>query len=187
MRIVRSLLLYGALMTAGGAAGAQPGPSPRPVRGTSPAAVLLTARGPLGLTDEQVARLERLAAAQSATLTGSPGDPLRARADLVDAMRGEGDAAALKRAMDRLHQLRTERALARLKARQEARAILTADQRAKADAMRGAMRANRGAMRRGGRGGRWGGRGRPGMAQPPAGGRRQGGAPLPPREEPAQP
>lgn len=147
MRVLRSALLVGALWSGAGPLAAQPGPPRMPMRATSPAAQLLAARGPLALTDEQAARLERLAVAQQGTLTGAPGDLLRARADLLDAMKGEGDAVALKRAMDRLHQLRTDRALARLKARQEARAILTADQRAKADAMRGQMRRNRGAMR----------------------------------------
>lgn len=117
-----------------------------------PAGALLAARAQLGLTDDQVKRLETLATQQGAALAPAPGDMMRARADLLDAMKGEGDAAALKRAMDKAHQLRTERALAMLKARQDARAILTADQRVKADAMRpmrGGM--GRGRMMRGGR------------------------------------
>lgn len=195
MRVIATLVFAGAMLTSLRPVAAQRGPAPTPMRGASPAALLLGARADLGLTDEQVGRLERLATAQNATLTGSPGDVLRARADLADAMKGEGDAAALKRAMDRLHQLRSDRALARLKARQDARAILTADQRAKADAMRNAMRRGggmRGGMRgmrgmRGGRGGamgpgRWGSRGGD-MPMPPAGERRQGPPPRPPVDE----
>jgi Spy/CpxP family protein refolding chaperone len=125
-----------------------------------PAGALLAARAQLGLSDEQVKRLEALAAQQATALAPAAGDRLRARADLMDAMKGEGDAAALKRAMDKAHQLRTERALAMLKARQDARAILTADQRSRADALRGPRRGGPGrGMRRGG-----GARGmRPGM------------------------
>ncbi|MFN8875723.1 MAG: Spy/CpxP family protein refolding chaperone [Gemmatimonadota bacterium] len=119
-----------------------------PPIGRGPAAALLAARGPLGLTAEQVTRLEALAASQARAMPGNPGDMLRARADLLDAMKGEGDAAMLRKAMERMHQLRMDRALATLKARQEARTILTADQRAKADAFR-ANRRMRGGMRGG--------------------------------------
>jgi Spy/CpxP family protein refolding chaperone len=139
----------------------------RPMPARNPAAALLGAREALGLSADQVARLEALAAAQTRANPGNPGDMLRARADLMDAMKGEGDAAALRRAMDRAHQLRTERALATLKARQDARAILTADQRSRADALRQTRR-----MR--GQGRVWGGR--RGMAP----GMRRGGAPRTP-------
>lgn len=154
------------------------GPEPaRPPIGRSPAAALLAARSALGLAPEQVSRLEALAAAQGRAMPGNPGDGLRARADLMDAMKGEGDAGALRKAMDRMHQLRTERALAMLKARQDARAVLTAEQRAKADAfranrrMQGGMRGGRRGEMRGGMRGRapegWRGRARQGP--PPEG------------------
>lgn len=185
MRFLRSALVLGALVASASAAAAQPGraPMPMPGRGASPAVALLSARAALGLTEEQIARLERLATAQAAAPAGAPGDALRARADLVDALRGEGDPVALKRAMDRMHQIRTDRAVARLRARQEARAILTAEQRAKADAMRQAMRgARREAMRNGRRGMM-----RDGMRRNGGGQRRgapQGMPPRPPLDEP---
>jgi hypothetical protein len=145
---------------------------PRAPRG--PAGMLLAARTQLGLSDEQVKRLESLATQQAVALAPAPGDMLRARADLMDAMKGEGDAAALKRAMDKAHQLRTERAVAMLKARQDARAILTADQRTKADAMR-PMRGMRGARgMRGGQGMR-GMRGMQGRGGMMGGGQMRGG------------
>lgn len=163
IRLTARAALAGLLLFAG--AGPLLAQRPMPIAAPrGPAGALLAARTQLGLTEEQVRRLEALATQQAAGLAPNPGDMLRARADLLDAMKGEGDAAALKRAMDKAHQLRTERALAMLKARQEARAILTADQRSRADALRAARRGMAREMRRGmGRGLR---RGRPDGAAP---------------------
>ena len=134
------------------AAAQRPAAPSAPMRG--PAAAMLAARESLGLTADQVSRLEALAATQAKAMPGNPGDAMRARADMLDAMKGEGDAAALKRAMDRMHQVRTERALAALRFRQEARAVLSAEQRAKADAWMASRRMGRGGGGRGGLRGR---------------------------------
>ena len=150
----------------------------RAIRG-NPAGMLLTMRGPLALTPEQVTRLEALRDAPRPDNQAS--DMLRARADLMDAMKGDGNLAAARTAMDRMAKLRTDRAIAGLKARQDARAVLTPAQKTRLDNLRrqaaGRLRANRrGGLRgpgaRGGRGGT--GRGPAGMA--PRGMRGPGGA-----------
>lgn len=127
----------------------------------NPAGRALAQRQALALTAEQVTRLEALAVSQQQALAPKQGDLLRARADLADAMRGDGDANALRKAMDRMHQLRTDRAVAALRARQETRAVLTAEQKATFDAMGPmARRGPRGMRRGGGVGGRGIGGGR---------------------------
>lgn len=107
--------------------------------GGSPAATLAQHKAALNLTDDQVKRLEALAAQQKGALEPNVGAQLRARADLADARKGEGDLVATRKAMDKLAQLRIDGAMAHLKAMQDARAILTAEQRDKLPAMRGGM------------------------------------------------
>jgi Spy/CpxP family protein refolding chaperone len=159
----------------------------RAARGT-PAAMLLSMRAPLALTPEQVTRLEALRDAPRPD--GQASDMLRARADLMDAMKGDGNLPAARAAMDRMAKLRTDRAIAGLKARQDARAVLTPAQKTKLDNLRrqaaGRLRANRrGGAGRGGRAGGMRGPGRmggmgSGMRRPgamgPGGMRGPGGA-----------
>lgn len=100
----------------------------------NPAAMLLRLRSQLALTDDQVKRLEALQSAPVPRQNAS--DLLRARADLMDAMQGDGNLGKARAALDRMSALRNERMIAGLKQRQEARAILTADQRSRLDNMR---------------------------------------------------
>lgn len=160
---------------------AQPNRSPRadgprdrvaqgPRAGGSPADALLRQRTQLALTADQVSRLEALAQSQRAARTASPGDALRLRADLMDAMAGDGNVEATRSALDKLSAARNERLIAGMRAQQEVRAVLTPEQRAKVEAARG-MRtrlAMQGGARRGpgeARGAR-GPQGRGGMVQP---------------------
>lgn len=177
-------LLLAALLAAGpvlaqpqgGAMRPAPGDAgPRPA-GRTPAAMLLRGRNELALTDDQIKRLEALAAAQSTSLVPPASAMMRARADLMDATKGDGDLAAARRAMERLAQIRTDAMLARLKARQEARAILSAEQKAKLVSLEQEMR---GAIRRGARGGqgRRGWRGGRGAAPDEMRGPGRGGMP----------
>ena len=115
--------------------------------GGSPAAMLAQHKAALNLTDDQVKRLEALAAQQKGALEPNVGAELRARADLADARKGEGDLVATRKAMDKLAQLRMDVEMAHLKAMQDARAILTAEQREKLPAMRGGMMGGPGGMR----------------------------------------
>jgi len=120
--------------------------------GGSAAEMLLRQRTRLELTAEQVTRLEALAQTQrSARSSVSPGQPLRLRADLMDAMAGDGNLQAARTALDKLSAAQNERIIAGLRARQEARAVLTPEQRAQVEAARGP--GNRFAMNRAGRGG----------------------------------
>jgi Spy/CpxP family protein refolding chaperone len=151
----------------GGQAGAPGAPAAAPraerprVTGWGPAALFLRQRDRLQLTDEQVRRLEALANAPRPR--GNAADLLRARADLMDAMQGDGNLTAAKAAMDRMASLRTAQALDGMKRLQEARAVLTPAQRAQVEQARRGLRGER--MQRG-RGGRGPGMGRgmgPGM------------------------
>lgn len=103
-------------------------------RSGSPAAQLLRLRSSLNLSDEQVQRLETLQKAGSPSLNRA--DMLRAQADLLEATRGEVNLAAARKAMDRMSSLRNDQAIAALKARQDARAVLTPDQKARYDNLR---------------------------------------------------
>ena len=130
--------------------------------GGSPAAMLAHMKAQLNLTDDQVKRLETLAAQQKGALEPNVGAMLRARADLADARKGEGDLVATRKALEKLATLRVDGAMAHLKAMQDARAILTAEQREHLPAMMGGMMGGpTGGMNRGGMHGR-GMMGRPG-------------------------
>ena len=103
-----------------------------------PASHLLRARRQLDLSDEQVKKLEALAFA--AAPTDSRSDMMRAQADMMDATKGDGNLAAARAALDKMSRLRNDASIARLKSRQDMRAILTPTQKAKFDKMGGMMR-----------------------------------------------
>ncbi|MBI4540547.1 MAG: Spy/CpxP family protein refolding chaperone [Gemmatimonadetes bacterium] len=102
----------------------------------NPAEAVLRLREPLALTEEQVKRLEALALSQREGLTPSGPDLLRARADLLEATSPDIDLNAARVALERMSRLRTEAALARLRARKEVRDVLTPEQRSKLDNLR---------------------------------------------------
>ncbi len=139
-------------------------------RGGSPAAMLVHLKTQLSLSDDQVKRLDALAASQKTALEPSAGAMLRAQADLADARKGEGDLALTRKALEKLAALRVDGQVAHLKAMQDARAVLTAEQKDKLPAMRGGMMMghggpggpgmHRGMMGPGGHGGRGDFRGR---------------------------
>lgn len=94
-------------------------------------------RSQLALDDAQVKRLEALGSTRPER---NDANMLRARADMMEAMRGEGNLRAARAAMDRMHTLQADEQIGRLKARQDARAVLTPAQRGQADRFAGAMR-----------------------------------------------
>lgn len=160
MRTLPIAALALALSVTASTAHTQPGRGARPdaprdratsqVRGGgSPAEALLRQRASLELTTEQVTTLEALAQSHRASRTASPGQALRLRADLMDAMAGDGNLQAARAALDKLSTAQNERLLAGMRAQQEVRAVLTPAQRVKAEAARGAHR--RVAMQSGGR------------------------------------
>lgn len=131
--------------------------------------MLLRARTQLELTDDQVKRLEALAAAPAPKSNAT--DMMRAQADLLDATQGDGNLGGARAALDKLSRLRNDQFLARIKTQQDVRAVLTTAQKAKVDNMRQQLRNRVGAKRqRGMRQGR--GQMGPGMRQ--GGGMRQG-------------
>ena len=96
----------------------------------SPASTMLRMREELNLSEDRVRRLQQTRAANR---TPNEAEMLRARADLMDAMRGDGNLDGARAAMERMNRLRTDQALAGLKARQDARNVLTAEQRSRPD------------------------------------------------------
>lgn len=108
-------------------------------QGGNPAAQMLRLRQQLNLTDEQVRRLETLAKADVPRRNSA--DVLRARADLMEAMQGDGNLSAARSALDKMSRLRNEQLVAGLRQRQEARAVLTVDQRRIVDNARQRVRA----------------------------------------------
>lgn len=103
----------------------------RPENMGHPASALLRMRQQLGLTDAQVQRLEGLR--QSPIPEVSESARLRAQADLVDAMRGDGNPEAARAALERIHKLQIDRQVAHIRARKEAREVLTAQQKTQLD------------------------------------------------------
>jgi Spy/CpxP family protein refolding chaperone len=143
----------------GGATGGPRGAAIGQPRGAvAPAEALLRLRTQLELNDEQVQRLEALAASQRTALAASPSQQMRLRADLMDAMAGNGNPHAARAALDKLSALQNERIVLAMQARNEARAVLTPAQRTKAEARRGPGNRMRPAAR-GQRGDRVGARG----------------------------
>jgi Spy/CpxP family protein refolding chaperone len=117
------------------------GPGPRV--GGAPAGMILGQRERLQLTDEQVRRLEALATTQREALRPNEPAMLRARADLMEAMQRDNIEGA-RTALDRLSRIRNDQVIAQMRARKEARDVLTAEQRTRLDDMRaGAMRGMR--------------------------------------------
>ena len=119
-------------------------------RGGGPVGNLLRMRQQLELTDDQVKKLEALQTAPMPQM--NPADMMRARADLMDATRGDVNLEMARAAFDKMSRLRTDQQLAHLKVRRDVRNVLTSAQRAKVDAfqqnMQGRMRGEmRGRMR----------------------------------------
>jgi Spy/CpxP family protein refolding chaperone len=122
----------------------------------NPATMMLRMRSELQLTEDQVKALEALQAAPAPR--ANEAEVLRARADLLEATQGDGNLSKARAALARLSGLRNERMIAGLKQRQEARAVLTAEQKTRLDNWRGQRR---GRELRGGQGARGFGVGRP--------------------------
>ena len=111
-----------------------------PPRGGSPASALLRMRQGLGLSDDQVRRLEQIAS--SGNRAPDPAEMTRARTDLERAMQGDGNIDAARAALERMNRIRTEQTLASLRSRQEAFNVLTPEQRSRAENSLGAARRN---------------------------------------------
>jgi Spy/CpxP family protein refolding chaperone len=140
--------------------------------------MLLRMRSQLNLTEDQVKKLEALQ--NSASPKPNASDRLRAQADLMDAMQGDGNLAKARTALDRMSALRNEQMIAALRQRQEVRAVLTTAQKSTLDNLRqqrgGKARRGRGQGGRGmnrGQGPR--GQGAPGMGAGGMRGRGMGG------------
>ena len=114
-------------------------------RGGGAADRMIRMRQQLDLTDDQVKRLEAMRGASAPAM--NPSERLRARADLMDATRGDINMEKARAAFDRMAKARTDGQLGRLKLQQDARNVLTAPQRAKVDAMRGQKAARMGARK----------------------------------------
>ncbi|MBI4410638.1 MAG: Spy/CpxP family protein refolding chaperone [Gemmatimonadetes bacterium] len=101
------------------------------------AAAALAHRERLGLTADQVKRLEAIAAAEREAVRSREPALMRARADLLEASSPEINLDRARVPLERLEKLRTEVALEHLKARRDARQALTAEQRARLEALGG--------------------------------------------------
>jgi len=112
---------------------------------------MLRMRQQLELTDDQVTKLEALRNAPRPAVNEA--DMLRARADLMDATKGDVNTEKARAAFDRMAKIRTDVQVAQLRARQDARNVLTPAQRTRMDTFAGNMRAGRGAAMRGRPGG----------------------------------
>lgn len=144
----------------------------------TPAGMILNLRERLGLTDDQVNRLETLKAAY---VEPGQAELPKLREELASASKGEADLKAVRAAMNKINEATTNALVARLDARNKARAVLNADQQVKFDdfearrPMQEAGMIRAGVMGRGARGGeppagaaaRRGGRGGADPARPP--------------------
>jgi Spy/CpxP family protein refolding chaperone len=101
---------------------------PRPAH---PASALLRMREQLQLSDAQVQRLEAMQKSPVARVSESA--LMRARADLLDATRGDGNPEAARAALERISRLHTDQQVARIRARKESRDVLTTEQKSKLD------------------------------------------------------
>lgn len=99
----------------------------------SPAAMILSQREKLGLTDDQVNRLETLKSSFAAS-EPQPAALAALRQELADASKGEANISAARAAMNKINEANTNAMVARLEARNQARAVLNADQQAQFDA-----------------------------------------------------
>ena len=95
-----------------------------------PAHAILALRDDLQLTDGQVSKLKALETTQFALLSRETAAFLRAEADLLDAIRRD-DLAVRRLALEKRAKIAIDAEVARLQADKDARALLTADQRAK--------------------------------------------------------
>ena len=109
--------------------------------------MLISMKGQLELTDDQIKKLEALRNAPRPKRNEA--ELLRARADMVEAMEGDGDLVKARAAMDKMSGLRNNEQIARIKERQDVRNVLTAVQKTRLDNMRGAMRGMRAERMRG--------------------------------------
>ena len=112
-----------------------------------PASHLLRMREQLELTDDQVKKLEGLQSSPQPTLNEA--EMLRARADLMDATKGDVSLEKARAAFDRMARVQTDAQIAQLKSRQELRNVLTLPQRTQFDAMSRNMYDRRGDAMRG--------------------------------------
>lgn len=150
----------------------------RRAEGNSPAGQILLQREKLGLTDDQVARLEALKTS-FVSKEMPQADMAKLREELAVASRGEANIPAARAALKKINDAQDEVVLARLDAHNKARAVLNADQQATFDAaearrpamMMGGAGFGGGAIMAGGRGGRGGPPGGAGGAGAAGGGR----------------
>lgn len=98
-----------------------------------PAAAVLRMREQLQLDDAQVQRLENLR--QNALPRVSESALMRARADLLDATRGDGNPDAARAALERINRIHVDQQVARIRARKDARDVLTAQQKTQLEQM----------------------------------------------------
>ncbi|MEP6834991.1 MAG: Spy/CpxP family protein refolding chaperone [Gemmatimonas sp.] len=153
----------------------------RRAAGNSPAAQILAQREKLGLTDDQVARLEALKTAFTSKEM-APADMAKLRDDLAVASRGEVNLNTARAALKKINDAQDDVVIARLEAQNQARAVLNADQQLTfdtAEARRPAAMMMGGGFGGGAMGGGRGGRGGAGGAVGGAaiGGRGRGGRP----------
>jgi len=137
---------------------------------STPAGMILQMRERLGLTDDQVNRLETL---KSTFVEPSQTELTKLREELATVSKGEVNLPVARAAMNKLNDATTNVMLARLDARNQARAVLNGDQQVQFDALearRPQFLQGGGMMGAGGRIGAKGG-------EPPAAGVRRGGPP----------
>jgi Spy/CpxP family protein refolding chaperone len=109
-------------------------------------AMMLIHRESLGLTPEQVQRLEVLAATQRREMERLMPEAMKAMADLMAAASGEIDVKAARAAHDRMARIHSEMLVANLQAMKDARETLTPGQRTRWDAMLSQMGGMKGMM-----------------------------------------
>ncbi|MBC8086505.1 MAG: hypothetical protein H7Z40_04515 [Phycisphaerae bacterium] len=146
----------------------------------TPAGLILQMRERLGLTDDQVNRLETLKAGY---VEPSQTELVKLREELAAVSAGEVNLQAARSAMNKLNDATTNATLARLDERNKARAVLNADQQVQFDAMqarRPMLQPGMDMMGAGGRGVARGGEPKPGAA-------RKGGRGGPPGTPPPVP
>lgn len=95
-----------------------------------PARSILALRDQLQLSDAQISKLKLLETTQTASLSRATAAFLRAEADLLDASRRD-DLAVYRLALEKRSKVAIDAEVGRLQAEKAARALLTADQRAK--------------------------------------------------------
>ncbi len=117
-------------------------PAPAPFVGPGAPAMMLQHRTQLDLTDAQVQRLETIAATERREMQRLAPELMRAHADYVEATAGDMDLDRAHQAMRRMTELHTDMMMARLRARQQARQLLSPEQRTRFDAQAGPVGAH---------------------------------------------